>query len=72
MLQNHYYQPMWTLIGAGAKPLTACRLPMSEVIPGSVDHIHGKIAQIDPENDNIYMEDGSHVSEFYYVNFTLV
>lgn len=56
---------MWTLIGAGEKPLSACRKPMIDVIPSNVDYMHGKIAEIDPENNNILLKDGSQVS--YYM-----
>ena len=66
LMQNHYYQPMWTLIGAGAKPLSSCRKPMKEVIPPDADHMHQRIADIDPENNIIYLENGVNVSGMHW------
>ena len=53
---------MWTLIGGGAKALEYCRKPMKNVIPAGVDHIHGRISQVDPENNAVYLESGEKVN----------
>ena len=54
---------MWTLIGAGAKPLEYCRKPMKNVIPSGVHHMHEKISEIDPENNTVFLENGEKVTD---------
>ena len=33
---EHYYQPLWTFVGAGLKPFSESKKPMRELIPSSV------------------------------------
>ena len=35
---------------------------MKDVIPPNVDHIHGKIGEIDPQNNAVHLENGEKVS----------
>lgn len=49
--ENHYYQPFWTLIGAGISRKEVTRKPMSSVIPEGVEWIKSSVSQIRPKEN---------------------
>ena len=55
--QTHYYQPLWTLVGAGIKNLSDSGREMTEVMPAKVDWIPKRCAKIDPMKCELYLED---------------
>lgn len=46
--QKHYYQPMWTLVGAGAADVASTERQQKDVIPPGVNWIQNGVAEIDP------------------------
>lgn len=55
---THYYQPAWTLVGAGAYDFKKTARPMADVMPKAADWIKDKATGFDPDN-NIVMTEGS-------------
>nr|XP_002129153.1 sulfide:quinone oxidoreductase, mitochondrial [Ciona intestinalis] len=64
---NHYYQPLWTLVGAGAKPMSSSQKSMKDVIPPKATWIKDSIQQFDPENNQVILGNGEKVSYKYLV-----
>lgn len=51
--KTHYYQPMWTLVGAGIKNLNDSSRPMAKVMPKKVKWIRDKCVEIMPEENSV-------------------
>lgn len=59
----HYYQPGWTLVGAGVfKPATTART-MASVLPRGVHWIKAAVAAFEPERDAVVL-DGCRVVKY--------
>ncbi|MEP4484776.1 MAG: bifunctional protein tyrosine phosphatase family protein/NAD(P)/FAD-dependent oxidoreductase [Halioglobus sp.] len=58
----HYYQPGWTLVGAGVFSQQETVRDMASLIPAGVDWIKAAVGSFDPGNDRIVLEDGKPVS----------
>ena len=46
--ENHYYQPGWTMVGAGITDPEVTVKPMDDVLPGNVPRTKENIVKIDP------------------------
>lgn len=64
---QHWYQPLWTLVGAGISVLAASGRPMSEVIPAGCTWIQKKILAFDPDKNQITSEDNQSYAYRYLV-----
>lgn len=51
--ENHYYQPLWTLVGAGLFTKEASMKQESSLIPKGVTWIKEKVLSIDPESKKV-------------------
>jgi len=49
----HYYQPAWTLVGAGTYSFRKTARPMKEVIPKGVDWIQEAAATLQPKKNSV-------------------
>ncbi|OON15063.1 pyridine nucleotide-disulfide oxidoreductase [Opisthorchis viverrini] len=58
----HYYQPLWTLVGAGIRPFKESVIPMSKAIPESVHWIRDAVFAIDPEKSKLHLKSGKQVT----------
>ncbi|GAA27369.2 sulfide:quinone oxidoreductase [Clonorchis sinensis] len=58
----HYYQPLWTLVGAGLRPFKDSVIPMSKAIPESVHWIRDAVFAIDPEKSKLHLKSGKQVT----------
>ena len=63
----HYYQPLWTLVGGGIKPVEKSVKPMRVVLPKNTEWIQGKVSGFKPEENQVELEDGSKVNYDYLV-----
>ncbi|KAL4237657.1 hypothetical protein ACF0H5_002371 [Mactra antiquata] len=63
----HYYQPMWTLVGAGVKTVDQSAMPMERVLPKACDHHKQKISEFDPDKNTVTLENGQKLSYDYLV-----
>lgn len=64
---THYYQPLWTLVGGGRAPVDESARPQASVIPKGVTWIKNAAAEVDPDNREITLDDGSAVGYDYLV-----
>ncbi len=51
--ETHYYQPAWTLVGAGAYDYNKTGRPMSSVIPQGCDWVKDAVTTIDADNSKV-------------------
>jgi sulfide:quinone oxidoreductase len=58
---SHYYQPLWTLVGAGIVGREQSVKPEAEFIPRGVTWIRDRVATIDPEAHTVTLESGRTV-----------
>ncbi|MGB0497860.1 MAG: TIGR01244 family sulfur transferase [Rubricella sp.] len=57
--EDHYYQPGWTLVGAGVFEPAQTRRPMRDVLPPQIKWIRGAVAEFHPDRDEVLLEDGA-------------
>jgi sulfide:quinone oxidoreductase len=55
---THYYQPGWTMVGAGIFDASSTARRMSDVLPARVRHIPSRVKSFEPENHAVTLEDG--------------
>ncbi|KAM9815194.1 sulfide:quinone oxidoreductase, mitochondrial isoform 2-T2 [Syngnathus typhle] len=65
--EMHYYQPLWTLVGAGAKSLATSGRPTSSVMPSGVKLVKSKVEEINPDANTVCTDDGSEISYDYLI-----
>ncbi len=65
--QDHYYQPAFTLVGAGLYPLAQTRRDEKSLIPAGVQWIRGAAQAFDPDKKVVSLKDGGSVSYDYLV-----
>ncbi|WP_097461974.1 bifunctional protein tyrosine phosphatase family protein/NAD(P)/FAD-dependent oxidoreductase [Mangrovitalea sediminis] len=58
---KHYYQPAWTLVGAGAFARSGTEKAMAGVIPAGCKWIRAAASDFDPENQAVILEDGERL-----------
>lgn len=60
--QTHYYQPAWTLVGAGAYDYNKTGRPMSSVIPKGCDWVKDAVTTIDADNSKVNTANSGELS----------
>lgn len=60
--KDHWYQPAWTLVGAGAFDVEKTRRPTQTFIPSRVKWIQQRATRFTPTDNIVELEDGSRVS----------
>lgn len=63
----HYYQPMWTLVGGGAKKVASSVRPTSSLIPSGVTWIKSEVKGFDPDKNCIHIDDGKEIGYKYLI-----
>ncbi|MCB0738826.1 MAG: NAD(P)/FAD-dependent oxidoreductase [Bacteroidetes bacterium] len=66
--KTHYYQPAWTLVGAGTYDFDKTARPMASLMPSGVDWIQDKATEFDADNNQVSTEKSG---DFNY-NFLVV
>jgi len=56
---EHYYQPLWTLSGAGVVPKERSKKNMSSLIPKDVTWFQNKVMRIDPDQKMVELDNQS-------------
>ncbi|RXW24149.1 hypothetical protein EST38_g1724 [Candolleomyces aberdarensis] len=59
---DHYYQPGWTLVGAGLKPKTDFRRPLESLIPSHLTLIPENVATFTPSSNSVTTSTGRSVN----------
>ena len=65
--EKHYYQPIWTLVGAGVFPKEISERNEKDYIPLGATWIKDRVASFDPDNNSVTLEGGDTVSYEYLV-----
>lgn len=58
---KHYYQPIWTLVGAGLFEKESSARDQREYIPPGVTWIQERVASFDPDADRVTLESGDEL-----------
>lgn len=58
---QHYYQPGWTLVGAGVFDRARTERAMARCIPAKAQWIRAAAAAFEPEQQQVVLEDGSRL-----------
>jgi sulfide:quinone oxidoreductase len=56
--ETHYYQSLFTMVGAGIRRLEQTHYPMQDVLPTDCDWVRHSAAAFDPENCTVTTSDG--------------
>ncbi|MEC1261307.1 FAD/NAD(P)-binding oxidoreductase [Bacillus swezeyi] len=64
---KHYYQPLWTLVGAGAAKKEESERDLSSLIPAGVDLIGDAVTEFHPKQNALLTKQGTIVSYDYLV-----
>ncbi|WP_339230558.1 FAD/NAD(P)-binding oxidoreductase [Oceanobacillus sp. FSL K6-2867] len=65
--EKHYYQPLWTLVGAGAAKKEYTERDQSSLIPKGVDWLKESVIAFEPDNNQLTTDDGTTISYQYLV-----
>ena len=65
--ETHYYQPAWTLVGAGTYDYEKTAKPMSEVMPDGVQWIKDYATAFDPEQNTVKTKTSGDLTYDYLV-----
>ncbi len=64
---KHYYQPLWTLVGAGVFPKELSEREESAFIPKGADWIQDFVSELQPEQNCVVTRSGRRISYDYLV-----
>uniref|UniRef100_A0A8C5PBC9 Sulfide:quinone oxidoreductase, mitochondrial n=1 Tax=Leptobrachium leishanense TaxID=445787 RepID=A0A8C5PBC9_9ANUR len=65
--EKHYYQPMWTLVGGGAKQLGSSVRSTESLIPSGVKWIKSEVKSFDPDKNSIRIGDDKEINYKYLI-----
>jgi sulfide:quinone oxidoreductase len=65
--EKHYYQPAWTLVGAGVFNMKNTIHNEADVIPKKVKWIKQKVVSFQPENNTVTLDNNETVSYKYLI-----
>ena len=60
--ETHYYQPGWTLVGCGVFDKKITKRSMESVMPRGVKWKRAAVAEFEPENNGVVLEDGEKIA----------
>jgi sulfide:quinone oxidoreductase len=60
--ESHFYQPLWTLVGAGVFRPEASRRPEADFIPPRVDWIRDRVSSIRPDEKAVVTAGGRRIT----------
>ncbi|KAF7462562.1 Hypothetical predicted protein [Marmota monax] len=65
--ERHFYQPIWTLVGAGAKQLSFSGRPTASVIPSGVEWIKARVVELNPDKNCVHTDNGKEIFYKYLI-----
>lgn len=65
--EEHYYQPLWTIVGGGLAKASETVRPEASVMPRGVKWIKAHAQEIDPDGQQVTTEEGITVAYDYLV-----
>lgn len=67
ILQKHFYQPMFTLVGGGMKSVEDSVRPMADVLPPLAKWVKDKAEKFDPASNSVTTKSGDIIEYDYLV-----
>ena len=64
---HHYYQPLWTLVGAGVVRKELTRRSEADYIPRGVEWIRDRVTELHPAENRVSTESGPSIAYDYLV-----
>ena len=64
---EHYYQPGWTMVGAGVFNRAETIRPMADVMPKQATWIQSAVSSFEPDQHQVILEDGESVGYRFLV-----
>lgn len=58
---SHYYQPGWTMVGAGIFEAQQTEKPIHDVIPFGVKLVQRSVTAFDPDSSRVLLDDGNYL-----------
>ena len=65
--EYHYYQPQWTMVGAGLFPREVTRRPMATLVPAAINWINEACAEFLPHDNHLLTSSGKRVDYDYLI-----
>jgi len=65
--EDHYYQPLWTLVGAGVMPREKSRHGERGLIPAKAAWIRDRVTEFDPKGNQVMLASGGRLSYDYLI-----
>ncbi|WP_018715434.1 NAD(P)/FAD-dependent oxidoreductase [Brachymonas chironomi] len=65
--KEHYYQPGFTLVGAGIKPRDYVVSTTGEYVPSGVEWVQASVAEIDPDGNKVVTDAGQAIPYDYLI-----
>ena len=65
--EKHYYQPLWTLVGAGVFPKEESERNQADYIPDNATWVKDFVSSFDPDNNSLTTAGGETISYDYLV-----
>ena len=65
--EKHYYQPLWSLVGAGVFPKEESQRNQADFTPYNAKWIKDKVATFTPEQNKVTLESGQEVNYDYLI-----
>ena len=60
--EKHYYQPGWTMVGAGVFDAPSTERHMAKLIPSDATWIKAAVIGFDPNNNQVALDNGTRIS----------
>ena len=70
--QSHYYQPMWTLVGAGIKTTEQSRRRQKQCIPNGTTWLQTSVEGFEPERNSVSLYGSLKDKKVLYWNFIFI
>lgn len=70
--QNHYYQPLWTLVGGGVERLESSMRPTESLIPGGCTWHKTRVVEFNPDQNLVLTSNGDEVNGYFHYNYVLL
>ncbi len=64
---THFYQPLWTLVGAGLVRKETTKKSQKDVIPKGVNWIQDSVARVEPKTNAVYLASGKKIQYEYLI-----
>ena len=65
--ENHYYQPAWTLVGAGTYDFEKTVRPMKTLIPDGAKWIQEAVSELHPHESSVELSNGMKIDYDYLI-----